>query len=86
MIIKKDNRIMEFQGKFENFDLFDGSFNPETLVMEFKDYTLQGRIIKKEFTIFASTEDQIKEVGKINEVLLFDKPPRFKLDKSKSTK
>lgn len=84
MIVKRDSRIMEFQGKFENFDLFDGSFDPKTLVMEFKDYTLQGRIVKKDFTVFSSTEDEIKEIGKVDEVVLFDKPPRFKLNKSKT--
>lgn len=75
--------ILEFQGEFENFDLFDGKFNSESLVMDFKHFSLQGRLTNKEFTILETTEDGIKQLGVRKETIVFDQPPIFKLSKDK---
>ena len=47
----ENTAIFEFQGEFEHLELFDGSFNEETLEMRFKSFTLKGKRVKKEFTV-----------------------------------
>lgn len=80
IFIQKSNEdiaIFEFQGVFENLDMFNGTFDPKSLVMTFKDFVLQGKIIKKDFTIFEKIGDEVKQVKQIEEVVFFGQPPRF---------
>lgn len=76
---EEDVRVLEFQGCFENFDMFNGQFDPGSLVMAFKDFTLQGKVVKKDYTVFEKVGREIREIKKVTEVVLFNQPPRFKL-------
>lgn len=80
-IYSKENQglqLLEFQGEFENFDLFDGELDQSTLQMKFKNFYLQGEKISKSFTLYEKEENgDISEVRKITEVILFKTPQRF---------
>lgn len=71
--------IFEFQGQFENIEQFDGSFDPKTMRMTFKDFYLEGRKVKKEFTIIQNDKESkiLKYCGSVKEVILFDKPAKY---------
>lgn len=77
-------QIFEFQGSFENIDLFNGIFDPNTLRMTFDCFYLEGRRIEKKLTIFSNETEtsNLKHLGYANEVILFDKPPRYIITKS----
>lgn len=76
--------IFEFQGEFENIDLFDAEFDAKTLQMRFKSFFLQGRKIHRELTICEKDDGKFSTLGHVSEVILFDSPPRY--DTSKITK
>lgn len=80
-------QIFEFQGHFENIELFNGSFDEASLQMMFDGFFLQGKRIKKPFTVIErrreSTETQLVTVCQSQEVILFDTPPRYVLHKQK---
>lgn len=78
---KENLQILEFQGTFENLDLFDGKLDTSSLLMNFKDFTLQGRLIKRDYTLIEIVEEEIKVLARTDDVILFDQPPRFKLHK-----
>lgn len=69
--------IFEFQGEFEHLELFDGVFDEESLRMKFKGFVLQGRREKKEFTVFEKNGTDFNQIAIIQEIVLFDKPPKF---------
>lgn len=69
--------VYEFQGEFENVELFDGQFDCASLKMEFNGFSLQGRKVGKELTIFEKVGQEVLLVGKVREVVLFDLPPRY---------
>ena len=80
LLISQENEnleIFEFQGEFENIELFDGIFDKEKLQMKFKGFSLQGKVIKKEFTILEKVENDFKQKGTLQEVILFNQPPRY---------
>lgn len=76
-------QIYEFQGNFENIQLFDGEFDSLRLIMKFPNFYLQGKKIEKKFTIYEKIRNEIVEVGKFSEVILFDLPPRYVLNSMK---
>lgn len=78
---EEDVTVLEFQGSFENLDLFDGQFDRDTLVMTFKDFTLQGKLVKKDFTVFEKVGDELRKLKEVCEVVYFGQPPRFRLHK-----
>lgn len=69
--------VYEFQGEFENIDLFNGQLDRESLKMYFSGFSLQGKRVHKELTIFEQVNQEIVQVGKVDEVVLFDLPPRY---------
>lgn len=75
--ISEDLEIFEFQGEFENMDLFDGQFDKEKLQMRFKGFTLQGKKVKKDFTIVEKVESSFIRRKVVQEVILFNQPPKF---------
>lgn len=78
---EEEIRVLEFQGGFENIELFEGHFDPTTLIMNFKDFTMQGKIVKKNFTVFEKTGNEFKKIKEVENVVFFGEPPRFKVNK-----
>jgi len=76
--------IFEFQGTFENIELFDGIFDSEQLLLRFPGFVLQGKRIAKELTIFEKIENTVYEVGRFSEVVLFDSPPRYNVSTART--
>jgi len=82
IFVQKSNEdllVLEFQGSFENLDLFDAHFNSSTLTMSFTDFTLQGRATSAQYSVFERVGDEIKQIHTAAKVILFDQPPRFRL-------
>lgn len=88
MIIVGDNSdeagpplLLEFQGEFENLDLFDGVLDRTSLQMRFNGFYLQGKIVRKQMTLMRKEDGEdgalIQEAGVVEEVILFSSPPRY---------
>lgn len=80
ILIEKESEdllVFEFQGDFENIELYNGVFNKVLMQMKFTGFFLQGKIIQKDFTVFEIIEEKVKMIGQVKEVILFDKPPRY---------
>lgn len=74
---EEELKVYEFQGEFENIELFNGQFDHVSLQMRFNGFSLQGRKVRRELTIFEKVGQEIRLVGKVSEVVLFDLPPRY---------
>lgn len=73
-----DLYVLEFQGEFENVELFDGEFDQESLIIYFKGFYLQGELVEKELTIIDKEDkNNIKNIGTVQKVVLFKSPPRY---------
>lgn len=74
-------QLFEFQGEFENVELFDGVFDENTLQMRFKGFFLQGKAVKKQMTVIEKSRGgdgtELNTLGFVDEVILFDAPPRY---------
>ena len=93
MIIRVENSeniekplFFEFQGEFENIDCFNGEFDTKTLRMMFPGFYLEGKIISKKLEIYETekinNEYKIKHISSIEEVILFDKAPKYIMNTS----
>lgn len=74
--------LLELQGDVENMDAFDGRLNRDLVQLEFENFVLQGRKVAKEFCILERAtrngRRRLKVVRRTKEVLLFDKPPKYR--------
>lgn len=69
--------IFEFQGEFDHLELFNGVYDNEKLQMVFKGFTLQGKKVKKEYTVIEKDDNTFYQRIILQEIIVFDQPPKF---------
>ncbi|KAI5169416.1 hypothetical protein PAEPH01_0691 [Pancytospora epiphaga] len=76
--------IFEFQGEFENVELFNGVFDPATLIMRFDEFYLQGKKVHRKMTLVKKDRTveggALRVIDHLYDIILFDTPPRYILD------
>lgn len=77
-------QIYEFQGVFEEIGGFNGVYDPSQCKMQFQGFELDGRAKNEQYTVLERLPEGLRVVGRVNEVVLFDKYPRYVVSKNKN--
>lgn len=70
--------IIELQGELQNIECIDVKFDSKNVVLDFDKFYLQGKRLDKSFIVLERVDLQIKKIGDVKYIYLFDKPPVFK--------